>query len=283
MRTVATMVLLALTGVAWAADDEREKQIANQKKQAEAGWKSLDAGEHSFAETKHLLIYAPKDQAKNLKAKGVTLESYHDKALAALSLEEKDAYPGKITVYLLADKDQVTSFARRVEKRRPMAGESASFKAEDNMLHAAAAPIGKGPVVQGRAGEMIAALLLARKAGRGTQIPDWLSHGFGRATSYQVLPKEKFVADDRKQVKALAKKKEASAVWDGNLDPEEVEAMQGSVAEFLAYGPGKKYFTKMIVGYQPGENMATKTTPQALEAAGLTPEKVNKAWKNWQK
>ena len=68
MRTVAVVVLLALAGVAWAADDEREKQVAEQKKQAEAGWKSLEAGEHSFAETRHLLIYAPKDQAKNLKA-----------------------------------------------------------------------------------------------------------------------------------------------------------------------------------------------------------------------
>jgi len=45
--------------------------------------------------------------------------------------------------------------------------------------------------------------------------------------------------------KTLAKKKDASTVWDGTLDPEEVEAMQGSLAEFLSYGPAKKYFPKL--------------------------------------
>jgi hypothetical protein len=280
MRTVTAMaVLMALAAAAWSADDERDKKVAEQKKQAEAAWKSLEAGDFAFVETKHLLVYGHKDSEKQLKARGATLESYHDKAVAATGLDVKEGYPGKITVYLLGDKDQVTAFARRVEKRMPMRGESGSFKADDGMLHAAAGA-GKGPV-EARAGEMVAAVILARKAGRGTVLPDWLLAGFGRATSYQVLPKEKFVLDDRRQVKALAKKKEASAVWDGNLEPEEVESMQGSVAEMLAYGPAKKYFLKVIAGFAPGENVATKTTPMALEEAGLTAEKFGKAWKNW--
>lgn len=285
MRTtiviVQAMALAVVASVA-AADDERDKKVAEQRKKAEAAWESLEAGEFAFVETKHLLVYAAKDLAKQMKARGETLESYHDKAMAASGLDVKDGYPGKITVYLLGEREQVTAFARRVEKRRPMAGESGSFKAEDGMLHAAAGTAGKG-AVEARAGEMVAALILARKAGRGTQLPDWLLAGFGRATSYQVLPKEKFVLDDRKQAQTLAKKKDASTVWDGNLEADEAEAMQGSVAEFLAYGPGKKYFPKLLVGYAPGENVTTKTTPQALEEAGLTAEKVNKAWKNWQK
>jgi hypothetical protein len=283
MRTVMAMAALAaLASPAFCADDEHAKKVAEQKKQAEAAWKSLEAGDFATVETKHLLVYGAKSLEKQLKAKATLLESYHDKAAAAAGLDPKEGYPGKITVYLLGDRDQVRSFALRVEKRRLPSGESSSFKAEDNMLHAAAGTGGKGSV-ESKAGEMLAALILARKAGRGTQLPDWLLAGFGRATSYQVSPKEKFVLDDRKQVKALAKKKDASDVWDGKLEPEEVESMQGSLAEFMAYGPGKKYFPKLLAGYAPGEGKGTKTTPQALEEAGLTAEKVVKAWKNWVK
>jgi hypothetical protein len=282
MRTVTTTLLLTVAAGLYAADDEAAKKIAEQKKQAEAAWKSLEAGDFSFYETKHLLIYAPKSMDKQLKSKGATLESYHDQAVKGTGLDLKEGYPGKITVYLLGDKEQVTAFARRVEKRRPMSGESGSFKADDGMLHAAAWTGGKGPV-ESRAGEMVAAVILQRKAGRSTQLPEWLLAGFGRATSYQVMPKEKFVLEDRKQTRALAKKKNASDAWAGGLEPEEVDAMQGSVAEFLAYGPARKYFSKILVGFQPGENVATKTTPQALEAAGLPAEKAAKAWKNWVK
>jgi hypothetical protein len=280
MRTVTTMALLAVAASLCAADDETAKKIAEQKKQAEAAWKSLEAGDFAFYETKHLLIYAPRAMEKQLKSKGATLESYHDQAVKGSGLDLKEGYPGKITVYLLNEKDQVTAFARRVEKRRPTSGESGSFKADDGMLHAAAWTGGKGPV-EARAGEMVAAVILQRKAGRGTQLPEWLLAGFGRATSYQVMPKEKFVLEDRKQTRVLAKKKNASDVWAGGLEPEEVEAMQGSVAEFLAYGPARKYFAKLLVGFQPGENVAAKTTAQALEASGLTAEKAAKAWKNW--
>ena len=281
MRTVTAMALLAALAGLCAAQDDRDKKVAEQKKQAEAAWKSLEAGEPSFYETKHLLIYAPKNLDKQLKAKGAALEKYHDEAVKAAGLDLKEGgYPGKITVYLLGEKEQVTSFARRVEKRRPMAGESASFKADDDMLHAAAWTGGKGPV-EARAGEMVAACILQRKAGRSTALPEWLLQGFGRATSYQVMPKEKFVLEDRKQARALARKRDASMLWAGGLEPEEVEAMQGSFAEFMAYGPGRKYLPKLLVGFQPGENVLTKTTPMALEAANLTPEKVSKAWKNW--
>jgi hypothetical protein len=280
MRTgTAAVLLMALAGAVCAQGD-RDKKVAEQKKQGETAWKSLEAGDPSFVETKHLLVFAPKAMDKQLKAKAATLEKYHEHAVKAAGLDVKEGYSGKILVYLLPD-DGWPTFARRVEKRRPMSGESASFKAADDMLHAAASPAGKVPV-EARAGEMLAALILQRKAVRGTQLPDWLIAGFGRATSYQVLPREKFVLDDRKQSKALAKKKDASAIWGGTLEEAEAGPLQGSLAEFLAYTTGgRKYFAKIVAGFAPGENMATKTTPQALEAAGLTAEKVAKSWKNW--
>jgi hypothetical protein len=284
MRIVvgAVALLAVLSGVA-TAQEERAKQVLQQKKAGQAAWKSLEAGEAAFAETKDLLIFAPKAVQPRLKLIGALLEKYHDQAIKATGLDPKEGYPGKITIYLLSDKEQLTAFARRVEKRRPMAGETGSFQALDERLHAAAfAAVRKPPVpVEARAGEMLAALVLQRKAGRATALPDWLLTGFGRATSYQVSPREKFVVEDLKQSKALRKKREASAVWGGTLEAEEADALGASLAEFMAYGPGRKRFARFVDGFKPGENMATKTTPQALEEAGLTPEKVAKAWKNW--
>src|SRR5262249_55603061 len=91
MRTVTAMkgLLVTLATAAWAAEDERDKKVAEQKKQAEAAWKSLEAGDFAFVETKHLLVYAPKESEKQLKAKAATLESYHDKAVAATGLDVK--------------------------------------------------------------------------------------------------------------------------------------------------------------------------------------------------
>src|SRR5205823_5613398 len=117
-------------------------------------------------------------------------EKYHDQAVKGASLDLKEGgYPGKIAVYLLPSREDVTAFIRRVDKRRPMSGETGSFQATDDRLHAAAcaATMGKVPIpVETRAGEMLAAVILQRKAGRGTQVPEWLLAGFGRATTYQV-------------------------------------------------------------------------------------------------
>jgi hypothetical protein len=284
MRTLAgTLALLVALAGAASAQDDQAKKVAEQKKAAEAAWNSLETGEFSLAETKHLLIYAPKTMEGRLKTIGPLLEKYHDLAIKATGLDPKEAYPGKVTVYLLAGKDEMTAFARRVEKRRPMSGETGSFKSDDDKLHAAAHVITtKGAVpVEARAGEMLAALLLQRRAGRGTILPDWLIQGFGRATSYRVSPNEKFVQAEQKQLKLLRRKREAADIWGNNLEGEEVEPLQGDLSDFMAYGPGRKFFGKFVEGFRPGENMATKTTAQALEEAKLTTAKVSKAWKNW--
>jgi hypothetical protein len=287
MRTLAGVLALvaALAGVGTAQDDQAKK-VDQQKKAAQAAWESLDTGEMAFVETKHLLICAPKAMQGRIKSVGVLLEKYHDQAIKATGQDPKEAYPGKITVYLLPGKELLTAFARRVEKRRPMSGETGTYKASDDRLHAAAIPKeGKPPIsVEARAGEMLAAVILQRKAGRTTALPDWLIAGFGRATSYQVYPKtEKFVLEERKQTRILVRKRDASAIWGGSLESEEADPLQASLSEFMAYGPARKYFGKFVVGFQPGENMATKTTAQALEQAGLTTDKVSRAWKNWVK
>src|SRR5262249_45711526 len=95
------------------ADEARDKAVGEQKKAAEAAWKSLEIGDAAHLETKHLLIYAPKAMDKRLKATGAQLEKYHEQATKALALDLKDAYQGKITVYLFSERGSLPAFVRR--------------------------------------------------------------------------------------------------------------------------------------------------------------------------
>ncbi len=286
MRTLMMLTVgLCSTCVVLAkADDDRAKAIANQKTNAVAACKAMELDDPAHLETKHLLIYAPKAMEKRLKSIGTQLEKYYETAAKTLTLKE-DAHPGKVTVYLFAEKESLASFIRRVEKRRPMGVESGSYLADDESLHVVAVPgAGKGAIpVELRAGEMVATLLLQRKAGVRTELPEWLTGGFGRATSYRATTGQKFVADDRKQQRLLMKKRNAADVWDGKLEGEEAEVMQASVAEMVGYGIGTARLAKFLKGFEPGENVAVKTTAQAMEAANLTADQLNKHWKKFVK
>jgi hypothetical protein len=157
-----------------------------------------------------------------------------------------------------------------------------SFSATDARLHAVAAVMpGKGPSVESLAGQQVAGLLLMRKAGKGTPVADWLVTGFGRATAYRVQPREAFVLAERKQARVLSVKRKASEVWAGSVEAEEADAMQGSVADFLAYGPGAGRFLKLVNGFKLEEGMKTRSTAQAMEAAGIKVANVDRLWKKW--
>jgi len=281
MRTALLGLLLAaLPGLAQGQEDRTK--AAGQKKAAQDAWASMDVGDPAHAETKHLLIFAPKSMEKRLSSVGPLLEKYHDLAFKALTLNEKDAYPGKITVYLFEQKEHIPTFARRVEKRRPMPGETSSYAAGDDKLLAVAAPAGgkNAAPVEASAGEMVASLLLSRKAGVRTSLPEWLTTGFGRATSYRAFQaREKFVSEDRKVLRLVIRKRNASDVWAGSLEAEEAVPLQASLAEFLAYELGSARFAKFVVGFRPGENQQSRTTAQALEEAGIEGERLNTVWK----
>jgi hypothetical protein len=278
---IALAVLLALGAATGRSAEEKAAKVAAQKKAALAAWAAVEAGPMCSRETRRLLVYAPGAMEKRLKAIGTLLEKYHDLAVGALAVKPDEAYPGKIAVFLLPKQELLPTFARRIEKRRPTAGETGSFSAADDTLRAVAAPgEGKPTVpVEARAGEQLAALLAMRRAGVRTAVPDWVLQGFGRATSYRALPREKFVLQDRTKTRVLVRKRNASDVWGGALEAEEADCLQGSLVELLAYG--SKSFGKLLDGYKPGENALTKTTAQAMEAADISPDKVNRAWKNF--
>jgi hypothetical protein len=278
---VAALVL-ALTAASARADEAADK-TAERKKAAEAAWAVVGAGDFATLETDHLLIYAPKDAEKRLKDLGALLEKQYATAKAALGYDDKtDPLPAKATVFLFPERENFAAFIRRVEKRRLEADDSAMFNAEDDALRVGVGPPrSKGDLeIDGQAAEQLAALLLARKAGLKTVLPGWLSDGFGRATYYHAAGGSRAPAD-RRTASAWAAKGSVRDIWNGAIDADKAAALQGSLADYFAYGPGAIRFSELLKGFAPEENVEKKTTEQAVEAAGWTAEKVEKSWKAW--
>jgi hypothetical protein len=282
----AAAAVLALSAAMCRADDPAEKpadKTAERKKTAEAAWAVVEAGDFSTLETDHLLIYAPKDWDKRLKALGPQLEKVLTQAKTALGYDDKtDPLPGKALVFLFAEREQFGAFIRRVQKRRLEADLSADYAAEDDALHVVAGPkrIMSDLGQEGQAAEQLASMLLARKAGLKTLLPGWLSEGFGRATFYHAVGGPSTGAD-RRVAGGWAAKGAAKDIWNGTIDAEKAAALQGSLADYFAYGPGASKFTALLKGFAPEENVEKKTTEQALEAADLKWDRVDKAWKSW--
>jgi hypothetical protein len=281
-RIVGAAALLILTAGLVQGDDAADKTAAR-KKAAEAAWTAAEAGEFSHLETTHLLIYAPKDWQNRLKDLGTLLEKYYEKATAALSSPgKKETLPAKATVFIFADREHFGAFVRRVEKRRLEPDDTASYDATDEALHVAVGPSQSKTDLntEGQAGEQLAELLLARKAGIKTILPGWLVDGFGRATSYHAVGGPKTAAD-RQRASSWAARGYVKDIWTGAVDGEKLPALQGSLADYLAYGRGASKFSALLTGFAPEDNMAKKTTEQALEAAEIKPEQLEKAWRSW--
>jgi hypothetical protein len=281
-RFLFAAAVCLLSGDAGRADEKTEK-IEAQKKQAQANWEKVEAGPAAVHETANLLLFGPKALEKKLEAHGATLEK-HFKAARDVLFDAKDTpIPGKLTVYLFETDGHFKAFLRRVEKRRLDGDEQGSYMADDDELHVAACPpVAKtDPPLEIQAGQQIGALLMQRKAGVRTILPHWLTFGFGRATFYRALPADPAVTRERRLAAQFASKNKRNAhdVW-GELRGEEYNVLSASVADFLGYNSRSK-FLSLLEAFKPGENMDSKTTAQALEAAMLSVDRLDKNWRDW--
>ena len=182
-------------------------------------------------------------------------------------------------MYLFDERDHFAAFVRRVEKQRLESDDTASFSADDDSLHVAVGPTQTKDDfgAEGRAAQELAGMMLARKAGTKVLLPAWLTDGFGRATYYHAVGGPKTAAD-RQAARQWAAKGSAKDIWAGATD---LPALQGSLADYFAYGPQSGKFLALVKGFEPEDNVEKQTTEHALEAAGLTAERVEKSWKAW--
>ena len=283
---IATAAAMTVFSSGVQADDDAEK-LAAQKKQAEANWSAVEAGESATVETAHFLIYAPKEMEKNLKLIGASVEKHYAEAAKPLGYDaKKSPWVGKLTVYLFGDREHFQAFVRRVEKRRLVAGETSTHAVDGDMLHVAAGPpqAKEDSSAEVQVGQQVATAMLQLKAGAKIELPEWLLVGFGRATHYRVAPQDKSVVADRKLARDVVanRKRTAKMVYDGSLDVEEAPALSGALAELLAYGPGTQKFVAFVDGFKPTDEAGTATkTADALDAAGLKADRLETSWKAW--
>jgi hypothetical protein len=280
----ASAVGLVLLAGGLKADDSNAA-LEKQRQAAKENWERVEAGPLAQMETMHLILLAPKDQEKRLMDLGSQLEKFY--TAAAGTLYGKDApWEGKMAVYLFGNPETFDSFLRRVAKRRVRGMQQGSFSAEEDKPRAAACPPREkgAPSVEVQAGRQVAVALLMRKAGTRTPVPFWLVSGFGRATGYRASgPARPEVTADRRAAlrHVLKNKRSASDVWSGALEGEEAILLSASLADFLAYGPGKAKFAALLEGFKPDGNGRPKSAEQALESAGLKADAVNQTWRRW--
>jgi hypothetical protein len=281
--TLATLLLL--NGAAGARADDEPDKVAEQKKAALERWGLLELGGAAHQETAHLLVYAPKDLEKRLKEIAALLEKHYETAAKPLQVDPKDNrwWPGKLTVYLFSEREQFTTFVRRVEKRRLESDEVGSYRAEGDQPHAAAGPprTKQDPSLELQAGQQVAAAMLQRKAGAKVPLPYWLVAGFGRATNYRAAPGTYVTSERSHAARQVQAGRGVKDVWGGGLGEEDAGPLRASLADYLAYGPGAAKFPMLLTGFEPEEGQEKKTTEQALDAVGLKWDTLEKAWKAW--
>ena len=87
--------------------------------------------------------------------------------------------------------------------------------------------------------------------------------------------------DDRRAAARLSSKHGAKDIYDGLVEAAEATPLRGSLADYLAYGPGAAKFPALLKGFEPEENVESKTTGQALQSAGISWDRLDRSWKTW--
>jgi hypothetical protein len=265
-----------------AADDKPDPEAP--KKLARENWEKIEAGPLAMHQTDHFLIVAPMSSEGKLKEWGTLIEKTYDLAAQTLYGQNDTPFKGILTIYLLPNSEQINTFIRRIEKRRPLGRENGTYSVDDDRLFIAVGPRDKSePPIEVYAAQQVASVLLQRKVGKSTILPYWLLSGFGRATYYRLMPNLAAVKNERTAATRLllAKKLTAQNIWNGSLEGDDPALLNPSLADFFAYGPGRMKFLAMLEAFKPGENEAKKSTEQTLQAVDLTTDIIIKGFRNW--
>jgi hypothetical protein len=273
----------ALVGTRGRAGADDTEVVARQKETAGANWKMIheDDVQPVLEETAHFLIYGSASLTpRQFKEAATGLEARYKLARSCLKLSPKESlWPGKLTVYLIAEPRVFSTFMRTVAKRRPSTDDSGVFSLRGPQSFVAACPpqTRYDSSLENQAGEQMTAAILSQRGGGA--MPNWLTTGFARATSWRTNPSASF--NDRNTVKRLVKFHSSNDIWEGKLNAEEAPLLRASLAEFLAYGPGAESFPKLIEAFKPAQNGEPKPLADAFKAVRYEPERLNQRWHTW--
>jgi len=293
LKTLLTAVLCLILPALVSAQ-ERDAETKKQLAAATEKIARADVGKAVTVETADLLLVAtlPDAKAKSLAAFG---QKVYETASAALKNDKKEVlWPGKLTVFLLKDREDFSKFFRKVLQERPDIRETVRVNLKGNEPYLVVllpeGPMVRDADVQAEFGSAVAEALLKQKAeGKSANalLPDWLRVGFGNAIVNKMDGQAGRAGAMRLKlrsvfVKSLKNPMPAKA-WDvwGADRPKEFEALATSVTEYFVFGPEAERFPKMLQSYRTSDENQNPTTEKALELLDLKPDALDTAWRAW--
>jgi hypothetical protein len=286
LRPALWLAALLAGSAGLSAQDKKEP--GKQKAAAIANVKKADLGGARVVETGNFVVATTLSEER-AKALGAALEKVAPVARKAAQFEEKDEpWKGKLTLYLLPDGRDFKAFVRGVLMAEPD-GTHYDLRGENPLVVDPVELTGKATEADqtAHAAAVVAGAYLRAKGG-AAQLPRWLTDGFGRVTAMRAegVNSKRYLAHRAAARAAALGGKGLPPAAPGDLwaetPPANAAVVANSLAEFLAYGPGKENFTKVVSGFRPNENGTVPAAPQVFEAAGWKDiPALEVTWRRW--
>ncbi len=260
-------------------------KVKLQKDKAEQHYK--DAYEVDSAPTFESAHFILCGQGRNLSVIAGDLERAYTKACKVLELpKEPGPWPGKLTVFLLPDAKNYPKMIRVIERRKADDDEHGSIQTEGQLPHVCVCP----SKVPGDLGVDAAACIymceVLLEARAKVKLPEWLSEGFGRATTLHILGSTALGNDRRAAAAILNNKngaKSANDVFNNNLKAEENPYLRASLVDYMAYSGRTAKFIPFLEGFRDDEKGNPGSINSALANAKLMEQDLTKNWHNYAK
>jgi hypothetical protein len=277
-RRFVALALVAGLSVAARADDKLKTQAAEAMKKA-------DVDNARVVETQHLVVATALPEAK-AKALADGLEKVYAQVAKGLKLSPEETKV-QVTLYVFTEVDQFRQFQRSVLKERPDDDEyaTADMKRDDAFVAVSARRGEKDPKFENVAGGELSKALLAKKAG-SAKLPGWMTDGFAKAVTWRLNPASASAerATVARMAPALRKGAKGAATvadkaWSGTAKEKEVVA--ASLMDYFTSGPGAEKFGGVLSSLIPTDATAMPSFLDALKAADLTIEDLDRQWREW--
>lgn len=251
---------------------------------AKALWSTVGPSPFAVAANDYVAIVISKAQEKRGQEYLVVAEKYRQAAARAAGYATENPWPAPLVVLVLPGKDEFGIYVRRVQKRSLESGETLSIAVGDEQLHAGLwLRTGKTMApADMQVGELVAAAVAARRIGVKNPSPDWISEGFGRATSHKLSlqPHRAFLAADKRRANAACRTL-ATQPWSDATAGDEAEPARNSLMYLLAYGSFAEKFPAFLGAFIPDENQEKVEVEAALTKAGVKGDSAWSTWKSW--
>lgn len=279
MRALAFLAtLIAISTLPAFADEVTDKQKAVAAKNV----KILGLDKHTTVESASFLVCSSLPEAK-AKALADQLEKVAVTAKKALQYEPtEEPWKGKLTVYVFDDNRPFKIFMLTVAKERTSEPYHIAIRSDEPYI-AKAVAVGQKqtePELIADTQKLVAAALMASKAGSATPLPDWIRFGFGRAAVARAA------GTGSKPMNDMKSKARAAIIARPPAKAEDAWATENTIVDtslmdYIAFGPGAANFSKILVALRPAENGDQPGIDQVLMAVMWTKDSLDMAWKKY--